>query len=150
MPGLYFSAASKSDLRMTLVASAEFGNARSHNNDARTSSMASWMMTRMRGLCAVRVSLVEPGVKYKSVSLEANVGAEGLETFAVSTTAALAFTGIEVPGEPDDLNEREAPAEPNKPEVLGAPAEPDKPKGPDERDMSDVLADPCQDGRYAS
>jgi hypothetical protein len=96
---------------MTLIALAASGNALSINNDARKSSMASCMMTRIRGLWADRVSLLEPGTRYKSVSLEAGagVGAGGVETPA---TAGVTVTGVE---DPDELNKK-VPVEPNKPE----------------------------------
>ena len=97
--------------------------------------MASWTMTRMRGFWVDKVSLLLPGMTYKSVSLEGNVRVEGFETFPVFT-----FTSVEDPDEPDELEAPtvpdglevpdgsevpEAPTEPAEPEV---PAEPEKPE----------------------
>jgi hypothetical protein len=125
----------------------------------------------MRGLWAESVSLLDPGTRYKSVSLGADVGAEEFEI-----SVALVFTGVEdldesdEPGAPAEPNNPEGqvlglPVEPNEPEALGmsagsneskalgVPAEPDKPdkpRGPDEQGMPGMPADPCQDGRYVS
>jgi hypothetical protein len=141
-PGLYFSAAAKRAARVSLSTSKPFGNAWSKSNDARRSSMASWTMTRMRGFWADKVSLLLPGMRYKSVSLEGNAGVEGFETFPV-----LAFTGVEDTDEPDEL---EAPTEPDglevpdEPEVPEASPEPDGSEVPDEPEVPEAPTEPAE------
>jgi hypothetical protein len=99
----------------------------------------------MRGLWAERMSLFVPGMKIKSVSLEGNVGAGGVETFATSTTAAFEFTGARGQDEPDGLMAPAVPGGPEAPTATGEPKGPDRPEAPEvpaEPDESEALAEP--------
>ncbi len=71
--GLYLSAMVRRDSRTNPIAIAAFGKAWLNNINARNSSIASWTMTRMRGFWELRLTLLEPGIMNKSVSLEDTV-----------------------------------------------------------------------------
>ncbi len=71
--GLYLSATVRRDSRTNPIAIAAFGKAWLNNINARNSSIASWTMTQMRGFWELRLTLLEPGIMNKSVSLEDTV-----------------------------------------------------------------------------